>query len=128
MQARHWIARTVCACALVSSLSMASPVFAQQDLASKIKQADAAEKANAMAYFGLGGELAAAPGREGIDALKAEWPTIRKAALKQQMIKAWQFDTPAPYRARYHAHALELFHLVLEENDPQVVSWVNGYV
>ncbi len=128
MQARHWIVRTLCACSVACSLSIGAPLLGQQDWGARIRQADGAEKSNAFAFFGLGGELAAAPGREGIDALKAAWPGMMKTALKQQFVKAWQFENPPPFRTRYHAHALELFDMVFEENDPQIVSWVVDYV
>jgi predicted esterase len=59
-------------------------------------------------FYSIGRELAADPGEEALRALCRLWPFMN-AALKQQVLKAWQFDDPEPSRVRFHPLAFKLF-------------------
>lgn len=124
MLARH----SAAALWMAAATMVLQPAIAQDDWGAKIKQIESDESANEFAYFKFGGELASAPGREGIDALKSAWPSLKKTSFKQQVLKGWHFEMPGPFRTRFHLHALELYDMVLTENDPKVTAWVVGYV
>lgn len=102
---------------------------AQTDWSRRIDEALADESHRAWtSYFALGQQLAEVPGREGLDALIAAWPTIDNTSFKQQIIKAWQFDYPMPYGVRFHPLAFEFFEFVLGQKEPDVNSWVHNYL
>ena len=77
--------------------------------------------------FALGCELAAAPGEGGWTALREAWPEIESHIVKQQLVKAWHFEPPAPFRLRLHPHVFDVFVLALED-DPEVAAWAVSYM
>ena len=125
---RYYIVKTVLPTLALMTL-LTSAASAQADWRERIDEALANVSPRAvLGYFALGQQLAETPGREGLDALLAVWPTIDNSTFKQQIVKAWHYDFPAPYRVRYHPRALEFFAMVLAHDEPEVGEWVMAYL
>lgn len=125
---RNYIVQTVLLM-LVLGAMLASAASAQTDWRQRIDEALTDDSPRAWrGHFALGQQLAEAPQREGLDVLRVIWPTIEHMGFKQQIVKAWHFDFPTPYRVRYHPRALEFFAMVLEHDEPEVGDWVINYL
>jgi predicted esterase len=126
MRLREALRFTVVCITCISAVSAAPAASPHSSWPDRIAELPKGPQGAASA-FKLGLEMAEAPGREGIDALKATWPSL-PAAAKQQFIKAWHFAPPAPYRVRLHPHIFELFELALSNAEPTVHEWVLDYL
>ena len=70
----------------------------------------------------------AAESEDGLEALRAAWPDIESARFKQQLVKAWHFDLPTPFRVRLHPDTVAFLTMVLEAGEPEVSEWVMNYL
>ncbi|MCH7603782.1 MAG: hypothetical protein IIB54_13545 [Planctomycetes bacterium] len=125
---RYYIVKTVLPTLALMTL-LTSAASAQADWRERIDEALANVSPRAvLGYFALGQQLAETPGREGLDALLAVWPTIDNSTFKQQIVKAWHFDFPTPYRVRFHPRAFEFFTMALAHDEPEVGDWAMAYL
>ena len=78
--------------------------------------------------FALGQNIAELPPDDGLAIVRNAWPKIDSARIKQQIVKAWHFDLPTPFRMRLHPRAYAFFDFVLAKDEPEVNSWVMEYM
>jgi predicted esterase len=120
--------RLGCVIALSVSVAAYAEPAAATDWSADIREALAKENASPWEYFALGLKLAEQPGDEAFNALQSAWPTVQSIAFKQQIIKAWHFAEPAPYRVRLHSRAFQLFLTALDANDPAITEQILFYL
>jgi len=78
-------------------------------------------------WFAAGMALADAPPADGAAVAAAAWPKIESPQARQQLLKAWVFDLPAPFRSRFHPETLNVLELGLRDADEGVRAWARGF-
>ncbi|MCC7388430.1 MAG: hypothetical protein IT431_06640 [Phycisphaerales bacterium] len=111
---------------LTALAACGAPARAQDDagLAGRLLALDA--QPDWRSAFALGQEAAEADG--GPAALREVWGSIGSVRVKQQLVKAWHFDLPAPFRVRFHPDSFAFYRMVLEAGDEEVSAWTLGYL
>lgn len=108
---------------------LASPAGAQESDAWVDRLVTASDAGgNWREAFALGQEVAELPDGEGLAVLREAWPQLRSTRFKQQLVKAWHFDLPMPFRVRLHDETFAFFRMVLDAGEPEVNRWVLGYL
>jgi predicted Ser/Thr protein kinase len=78
--------------------------------------------------FAVGQELAALDPNQGFAILRINWLRITSIEARQQLLKAWFYQSPAPFTLRWHPHLLGGLDLGMRDPPPGVEEWAAGYL
>jgi predicted esterase len=115
--------------AVAACVSAASNPDAETDAwADRLVELEARD-ANWREVFALGQRIAELePPEAALEVMRAAWPRLENVRTKQQLVKAWQFDLPTPFRTRFHPETYAFFEMVLDAGEGEVSSWVLAYL